>query len=58
VFGVTGRKPGGKADKAKALDKGLKTMFRTLEQRPTPDSIKTVVDQLDAAGAPPPKDKR
>jgi hypothetical protein len=35
--------------KAKALQKGLRAMFRTLEQRPVPEPIRAVVDQLDEA---------
>jgi len=44
------RKPGAKAGKVKALDKGLKAMFRTLEQRPTPQSLSETIDQLEAGG--------
>ncbi len=50
---TTGRKPGTKAVKAKAVDKGLKSMFRALEKRPTPQSITNVVDQLDSGEKPP-----
>ena len=32
----------------KALDKGLKAMFRTLEKRPTPPALSESVDQLEA----------
>ncbi len=53
---MAARKGGAEAGKAKALDKGLKTMFRTLEQRPTPPGITTVVDQLQA-NHPPAKKK-
>ncbi|HEY8004993.1 MAG TPA: hypothetical protein VIE16_12235 [Phenylobacterium sp.] len=36
------------APRGAALDKGLEAMFRALQQRPTPDHIRSVVDQLDA----------
>ena len=56
VSGVTGRSRGTKGGKpkakAKALDDGLKAMFRTLEQRPTPEDLKRAVDQLDGADPP------
>lgn len=48
------RKTAGEREKRKALDKGLKAMFRTLEQRPVPDAVHAVVDQLEAARAPAP----
>ena len=42
-----------KREKAAALDKGLKGMFRALQDRPLPDRLRSVVDQLDeGAGAP------
>jgi hypothetical protein len=47
------RRRGSQADKAKALDKGLKTMFRNLEQRPVPEPIRSAVDQLDEAARKP-----
>lgn len=40
-----------KREKAAALEKGLKGMFRALEDRPLPDRLRSVVDQLDE-GAP------
>ena len=40
------RKQGGERNKAKALDKGLKSMFRALEQRPVPKPIRDVAEQL------------
>ncbi len=43
-----------KREKAAALDKGLKGMFRAIEDRPLPDRLRSVVDQLDE-GAPPAK---
>ncbi len=43
---------GAKTDKRAALEKGLKGMFKALEGRPTPERIKTLVDQLED----PPKD--
>jgi hypothetical protein len=46
------RKRGVKAGKAEALDEDLKAMFRTLEQRPTPETIKAVIDQLEAPAKP------
>lgn len=36
-----------KREKAAALEKGLKGMFRALEDRPLPDRLRSVVDQLD-----------
>jgi hypothetical protein len=36
------------AGKAKVLDKGLKAMFRTLEERPTPQALRQTIDQLEA----------
>ncbi len=36
-----------KRDKAAALEKELKGMFRALEDRPLPDRLRSVVDQLD-----------
>ncbi len=45
------RKGGTSRGKGAALDKGLKTLFRTLEQRPVPDDVKETVDQLEAARA-------
>jgi hypothetical protein len=33
----------------KALDQHLKAMFRNLEQRPVPEALRAVVDQLEAA---------
>jgi hypothetical protein len=41
-----------RTDKAAALQRGLRGMFRKLEGRPVPDHIQTVVDQLDAADQP------
>jgi hypothetical protein len=38
-----------RGDKAKAVDTALKTLFRNLEQRPIPEPIRSVVDQLDKA---------
>lgn len=38
-----------------ALDKGLRRMFRTLQARPTPDRLRSVVDQLDEGEEPPVK---
>jgi hypothetical protein len=37
--------------KAQALDGGLRGMFRALEQRPLPDRLTSVVDQLDEGEA-------
>jgi hypothetical protein len=39
-------------EKREALDKGLKAMFRNVEQRPVPEALRAVVDQLEAARAP------
>ena len=36
-----------KREKAAALEKGLKGMFRALEDRPLPDRLRSVLDQLD-----------
>ena len=33
-----------------ALEKGLKGMFKSLETRPLPDRLRSVVDQLDDDG--------
>lgn len=43
-----------KREKVAALDEGLKSMFRALQDRPLPDRLRSVVDQLDegVAGAP------
>lgn len=35
------------AEKKTAVEQDLKAMFRTLEARPVPDTIRSVVDQLD-----------
>jgi hypothetical protein len=35
------------AGKRVALDKGLKGMFKALQTRPTPDRIRSVVEQLE-----------
>ena len=43
------------AGKAKALDKGLRGMFRALVQRAVPDGLRSVVDQLDEGDPPPPR---
>lgn len=34
-------------DLAAALDKGLRDMFRSMENRPVPDRVRSIVDQLD-----------
>ena len=39
-------------DKAAALERVLRGTFRKLENRPVPDHIRAVVDQLDAADQP------
>jgi len=36
----------------KALGEKLKAMFRNVEQRPVPDALRAVVDQLEAADPP------
>lgn len=38
-----------KARRRAELDASLKGMFRALAHRPVPDTIRSVVDQLDAA---------
>jgi hypothetical protein len=43
---------GSKGEKRAALEKSLKGLFKSLEGRPTPERIRTLVDQLDD----PPKD--
>lgn len=35
------------ADKAASLDASLRGMFRTLQSRPIPSHLRSVVDQLD-----------
>ncbi len=45
--------PGNTRDaRRKALEAKLKAMFRNVEQRPVPEALRDVVDQLDAADAP------
>jgi hypothetical protein len=39
--------------KTKALDDGLRDMFRVLEQRPVPDSLIGAVEQLEEGDARP-----
>jgi hypothetical protein len=59
--GATGaelRKRKADAGKAKALDKGLKAMFQTLEQRPTPAHLRETADQLEASRKDKGKDRR
>lgn len=43
-------KPTHRRARANALDHGLKAMFRALEQRPIPDGVRSVVEQLDTDG--------
>lgn len=43
------RKP---ADRDEGLAKSLKAMFRNIEQRPVPEALRDVVDQLEAAAKP------
>ena len=42
------RKQGTDAAKGRALDQGLKAMFRTLEKRPPPEALSKTIDQLEA----------
>lgn len=42
-----------KREKVAALDAALTKMFRTLEGRPVPEAVRTVVDQLDAQAEAP-----
>ncbi|MDB5427040.1 MAG: hypothetical protein JWR47_1308 [Phenylobacterium sp.] len=49
------RKSAGDRAKRQALDKGLKAMFRAVEQRPVPDRILSVAEQLDEGAADPAK---
>ena len=46
------RKSSAAKRKSQALDDGLRGMFRALEQRPLPDRLTSVFDQLDDAEAP------
>jgi len=46
------RKSSAAKRKSQALDDGLRGMFRALEQRPLPDRLTSVFDQLDEAEAP------
>jgi hypothetical protein len=39
-------KSGSDREKSRALDKDLKAMFRSLEKRPAPERLRSVVDQL------------
>ncbi|WP_374570834.1 NepR family anti-sigma factor [Phenylobacterium sp.] len=39
----------GRAARNKAIDEALRTMYRTIAQRPLPDRLKSVLEQLDAA---------
>ena len=45
-------------DKASAIDKALKGLFRGLQNRPVPNRIRSVVDQLDEGEAAAPSKKR
>ena len=47
-------KPSGDRAKKEALGKALRGMFRRLEDRPVPDRLAAVVDQLEAAAEPKP----
>ena len=40
--------------KGKALEAGLRHMFKALARRPVPDRLRAVVEDLDAAVAPAP----
>jgi hypothetical protein len=46
-----------KIDKKDGVEAKLKAMFRTLEERPVPDSIRSVVDQFEDSEPKPPKAK-
>jgi hypothetical protein len=48
-------KSSAQAGKARALESGLRGMFRSLAQRAVPDRLRSVVDQLDEGDAPPPR---
>jgi len=52
------RKTPAEAGKAQALGRGLRAMFRALEQRALPDRLRSVVDQLDEGDAAPPRKRR
>jgi hypothetical protein len=47
-----GRKTDQRTEKVERLGKALRGMFKKLENRPTPDHIRTVVEQLEAADRP------
>ena len=47
------RKSPSEKRRMQALADGLRGMFRALEQRPTPDHLRSVVAQLDDDNAPP-----
>lgn len=51
------RKRGTRTDKVAKVDKALKSMFRSLQERPTPADIRTIVDQLEDTGGKPTKAK-
>ena len=53
------RKSPSEKRRMQALADGLRGMFRALEQRPTPDHLTSVVEQLEGSEAPPnPKARR
>ena len=45
-------------NKASTLEQALKGMFRALQNRPVPDRLRSVVDQLDEGDAAPTDKKR
>ena len=45
-------------EKASALEKALKGMFRSLQNRPVPDRLRSVVDQLDEGETAAPKTRK
>jgi hypothetical protein len=47
------RKTASDRAKSTAIDKALRGMFGKLKNRPIPDRLMSIVDQLDAADPPP-----
>ena len=45
-------------EKASALENALKGMFRSLQSRPMPDRLRSVVDQLDEGEPAAPKKRK
>jgi hypothetical protein len=45
-------------DRRATIDRALKGLFKALESRPTPDRLRSVVDQLDEGESAPPPAKK